>query len=75
MDFGVLLALDFNGDEFLCVNLWVYNGCRQVLWVHNGCRKGSIGPKHERKELRLHKSRGGQYCPFLRFPYILFKKT
>ena len=25
-DLGVLLALDFNGDEFLCAFFWVYNG-------------------------------------------------
>jgi hypothetical protein len=27
-DVGVLLALDFNGDGFLCVFFWVHNGWR-----------------------------------------------
>jgi hypothetical protein len=27
-DLGVLLALDFNGDEFLCAVFWVLNGRR-----------------------------------------------
>ena len=70
---GVLLALDFNGDEFLCVILWVHNGCRQILWVHNGCRQGSIGLEHERKELRLHKSRGGNIVLFSVFHIFYLK--
>ena len=28
MDFGVLLDLDFNGDEFLCAFFWVHNDWR-----------------------------------------------
>ena len=35
-DLGVLLALDFNGDEFLCVFSWVHNGWKlsagNVFW-------------------------------------------
>jgi hypothetical protein len=28
MGFGVLLTLDFYGDEFLCAFFWVHNGWR-----------------------------------------------
>jgi hypothetical protein len=37
LDLGVLLALDFNEDRFLCAFFWVHNGYTtqqgKFLWV------------------------------------------